>query len=306
MDKIAVLIPAYNEEATIKKVVQDFRKELTDADIYVYNNNSSDKTEELAKEAGAIVVNEYKQGKGNVVRSMLRDIEADIYVIVDADDTYPANEIGPLLEVVKNKRADIATGDRISNGTYAKENKRSFHGFGNTLIKNTINFVFKTKLNDIMTGYRVINRDFVKNFPVLSKGFEIETEMTLYALDRNYSIVEIPITYRDRPQGSVSKLNTFRDGLRVIKTIISTFKNYKPLAFFTIISFVFGVFGLVIGIPVIIEYIKTNFVSKVPSAMLATGLVICSALLFLVGVILDTLAMQHKQKLEILRNINRK
>lgn len=306
MEKIAVLIPAYNEEVTIKKVVEDFRKELPDADIYVYNNNSKDKTEELAKEAGAIVVNEYKQGKGNVVRSMFRDIEADIYIMVDADDTYPANEVHPLIEVVREGKADMVIGDRLSNGTYGKENKRNFHGFGNALVKNTINMIFKTKLNDIMTGYRVFNREFVKNFPVLSKGFEIETEMTFHALDRNYRIVEIPITYRDRPEGSVSKLNTFSDGFRVIKTIVKTFKNYKPLIFFSLISLVLLALGLACGIPVIVEFVKTGLVAKFPSAILATGFVICSALSFSVGVILDTLVTQHKQNLEILRTINKK
>ena len=306
MEKIAVLIPAYNEEVTIKKVVEDFRKELPDADIYVYNNNSKDKTEELAKEAGAIVVREYKQGKGNAVRSMFRDIEADIYIMVDADDTYPANEVHPLIEEVREGKADMVIGDRLSNGTYGKENKRNFHGFGNALVKNTINMIFKAKLNDIMTGYRVFNRDFVKNFPVLSKGFEIETEMTFHALDRNYRIVEIPITYRDRPEGSVSKLNTFSDGFRVIKTIIKTFKNYKPLIFFSLIALVLVILGLACGIPVIIDFAKTGLVSKFPSAILATGLVICAALSFSVGVILDTLVMQHKQNLEILRTINKK
>ena len=306
MEKIAVLIPAYNEEVTIKKVVEDFRKELPDADIYVYNNNSKDKTEELAKEAGAIVVREYKQGKGNVVRSMFRDIEADIYIMVDADDTYPANEVHSLIEEVREGKADMVIGDRLSNGTYGKENKRNFHGFGNSLVKNTINIIFKTKLNDIMTGYRVFNRDFVKNFPVLSKGFEIETEMTFHALDRNYRIVEIPITYRDRPEGSVSKLNTFSDGFRVIKTIIKTFKNYKPLIFFSLIALVLVILGLACGIPVIIDFAKTGLVAKFPSAILATGLVICAALSFSVGVILDTLVMQHKQNLEILRTINKK
>lgn len=305
MEKIAVLIPAYNEEITIEKVVKDFRKELPDADIYVYNNNSKDKTEELAKNAGAIVVNEYKQGKGNVVRSMFRDIEADIYIMVDADDTYPAEEVHPLIEEVRSGRADMVIGDRLSNGTYGKENKRSFHGFGNELVKNTINCIFNVKLNDIMTGYRVFNRDFVKNFPVLSGGFEIETEMTFHALDRNYRIVEIPITYRDRPEGSQSKLNTFSDGFKVLMTIFKTFKNYKPFIFFTIISAILFVLSLIFGVPVIVEFCKTGLVPKLPSAVLATGFAIFGALAFSVGVILDTLVMQHKQNLEILRTINK-
>lgn len=306
MRKIAVLIPAYNEEMTIKKVVEDFRNELPEADIYVYNNNSKDKTEKLAKEAGAIVVDEYKQGKGNVVRSMFRDVDADIYIMVDADNTYPADEVHSLIEEIREGKADMVIGDRLSNGTYSKENKRSFHRFGNTLVKNTINIIFKVKLNDIMSGYRAFNREFVKNFPVLSKGFEIETEMTFHALDRNYRIVEIPISYRNRNEGSYSKLNTFSDGFKVIKTILKTFKNYKPFTFFSIISFILLVLGLIYGVPVIIDFVKTGLVAKFPSAILATGLVICSALSFSVGVILDTLVMQHKQNLEILRTINKK
>ncbi len=306
MENIAVLIPAYNEEITIRKVVTDFRKELPDAKIYVYNNNSKDKTKEEATDAGAVVIDEYKQGKGNVIRSMFRDIDADIYVMVDADDTYPAKEVHSLIDEVRSGRADMAIGDRLSNGTYKEENKRSFHGFGNALVRNTINLIFKTKLNDIMTGYRVFNKDFVKNFPVLSKGFEIETEMTFHALDKNYKIAELPINYKDRPTGSVSKLNTFKDGFKVIKTIIKSFKNYKPLAFFGIISAILLCLGLICGVPVIVEFIKTSFVSKVPSALLATGFVICSALSFCVGVILDTLVVQHKQNFEILRTINKK
>lgn len=304
-EKIAVLIPAYNEELTIEKVVRDFKKELPNADVYVYNNNSKDNTEELSRNAGAIVVNEYKQGKGNVVRSMFRDIEADIYIMVDADDTYPANEVHPLIEEIRNKKADMVIGDRLSNGTYGKENKRNFHGFGNSLVKNTINSIFKVKLNDIMTGYRVFNRDFVKNFPVLSKGFEIETEMTFHALDRNYRIVEIPITYRDRPEGSESKLNTFSDGFKVIMTIFKTYKNYKPFEFFTILTIMLFLCSLICGVPVILEYCKTGLVEKLPSAVLATGFAIFGALTFAVGVILDTLVMQHKQTLEILRTINK-
>ncbi len=305
MKKIAVMIPCYNEELTIRKVVEDFKKELPDAYIYVYNNNSKDNTEKIAKDAGAIVIREYKQGKGNVVRSMFRDIDADMYVMVDGDDTYPAEEVHKLIEVVESGMADMAIGDRLSNGTYIKENKRNFHNFGNVLVKNTINFIFKSKLNDIMTGYRVFNREFVKNMPVLSPGFEIETEMTFYALDRNYSIVEVPITYRDRPVGSVSKLNTFSDGFKVLLTIFKMFKNYRPLGFFLIVAIIFWIISLIIGVPLFVEFFKTGVVTKFPSGILATGIAIFGMLSLSIGVILDTLVRQHKEQLEILRNINK-
>jgi len=305
MKKIAVMIPCYNEELTIKKVVEDFKKELPDAYIYVYNNNSKDNTEKIAKDAGAIVIREYKQGKGNVVRSMFRDIDADMYVMVDGDDTYPAEEVHKLIEVVESGMADMAIGDRLSNGTYIKENKRNFHNFGNVLVKNTINFIFKSKLNDIMTGYRVFNREFVKNMPVLSPGFEIETEMTFHALDRNYSIVEVPITYRDRPVGSVSKLNTFSDGFKVLLTIFKMFKNYRPLGFFLIVAIIFWIISLIIGVPLFVEFFKTGLVTKFPSGILATGIAIFGMLSLSIGVILDTLVRQHKEQLEILRNINK-
>ncbi len=305
MEKIAVLVPCYNEEVTIKKVVEDFKRELPEADIYVYNNNSKDNTARIAKEAGAIVVDEYKQGKGHVIRSMFRDIDADIYVMVDGDDTYPADEVHKLIEEVRAGRADMVIGDRLSNGTYEKENKRNFHGFGNALVKNTINFIFKSKLKDIMTGYRVFNKEFVKNMPVLSPGFEIETEMTFHALDRNYRIVELPITYRDRPAGSVSKLNTFSDGFKVLMTIFKMFKNYKPLAFFSIIALILCVISLVIGIPLFVEFFKTGIVTKFPRGILATGIAVCGVLSFSIGLVLDTLVRQHKEELEILRTINK-
>lgn len=305
MSKVAVLIPCYNEEITIKKVIEDFKKELPNSEIFVYNNNSKDRTEEIAKYAGATVINEYKQGKGNVIRSMFRDINADIYVMVDGDDTYPANEVHKLIDVVESGKADMVIGDRLSNGTYKSENKRSFHGFGNSLVKNTINFLFKVKLNDIMTGYRVFNKDFVKNFPVLSKGFEIETEMTFHALDRNYKIVELPIIYRDRPEGSTSKLNTISDGTKVLFTIFRMFKDYKPFAFFGIIATIILLVAIILGLPLFVEYFKTGLVTKFPRGIVATGLVICSLLLYCVGSILDTVVRQHKEDLEILRTINK-
>ncbi len=306
MNKIAVLIPCYNEELTIEKVVKDFKSELPDADIFVYNNNSKDKSEEIARDAGAIVVNEYKQGKGNVIRSMFRDVDADIYIMVDADDTYPANEVHELIKIVEEGKADMVIGDRLSNGTYENENKRNFHNLGNMIVKNSINLIFNSNLKDIMTGYRVFNRDFVKNFPVISKGFEIETEMSFHALDRNYKIVEIPITYKDRPEGSESKLNTFSDGFRVLLTIFNMCKNYKPFAFFSIISFVLLIISLIIGVPVFIEFFKTGLVTKFPSGILATGIAICGILFFISGVILDTLVRQHKETLELFRTVNNK
>lgn len=302
MEEIAVLIPCYNEETTIEKVIQDFKRELPSAKIYVYNNNSKDRSYELAKKAGAIVRNEYRQGKGNVVRSMFEQIDADIYLLVDGDDTYPAESANKLIEAIRNG-ADMAVGDRLSNGTYVKENKRRFHNLGNLLVKNTINFLFQTKLQDIMSGYRAYNKKFVKNFPILTKKFEIETEMTLHALDKNYIIKEIPIDYRDRPQGSTSKLNTIHDGIKVVKTIVAMFKDYKPLKFFLTIALILFILGLVIGIPVIIEFTKTRYVSKVPSAILATGLIMVATIVAQCGIILHTIVKNNKAlyQLNVLR-----
>ncbi len=299
MEKIAVLIPCYNEELTIEKVIKDFRKELPEADIYVYNNNSKDRTKEIAIKNGAIVVDEYKQGKGNVVRSQFRDIEADIYVMVDGDDTYPAEFVHQLIEPVRNGQADMTIGDRLSNGTYQKENKRPFHEFGNNLVKKAINVLFDTKLKDIMTGYRVFNKRFVKNMPVLSPKFEIETEMSLYALDKKYIIKEIPIVYRDRPEGSSSKLNTVGDGIKVVKTIARMFKDYKPFKFFGVIALILFIIGLAIGIPVLVEFFKTAYITKVPSAILATGFMGLAAVSLQCGIVLDTITRQHKEDYEL-------
>lgn len=299
MEKIAVLIPCYNEKLTIEKVIKDFRKELPEADIYVYNNNSKDKTKEIAIKNGAIVVDEYKQGKGNVVRSQFRDIEADIYVMVDGDDTYPAEFVHQLIEPVRNGQADMTIGDRLSNGTYQKENKRPFHEFGNNLVKKAINVLFDTKLKDIMTGYRVFNKRFVKNMPVLSPKFEIETEMSLYALDKKYIIKEIPIVYRDRPEGSSSKLNTVGDGIKVVKTIARMFKDYKPFKFFGLIALILFIIGLAIGIPVLVEFFKTAYITKVPSAILATGFMGLAAVSLQCGIVLDTITRQHKEDYEL-------
>lgn len=298
-NRIAVLIPCYNEALTIEKVIKDFKRELPEAEIYVYNNNSKDETKEIAIKNGAFVVDEYKQGKGNVVRSQFRDIDADIYVMVDGDDTYPADFVHKLIEPIQKGEADMTIGDRLSNGTYQKENKRHFHEFGNNLVRKAINLLFDSNLKDIMTGYRVFNKRFVKNMPVLSPNFEIETEMSLYALDKRYIIKEIPIIYRDRPEGSSSKLNTVSDGIKVVKTIARMFKDYRPFKFFGIISLVFLVLGLIIGIPVIYEFIKTSYITKIPSAILATGFVSLSAIALQCAIILDTITRQHREDYEL-------
>jgi len=299
MEKIAVLLPCYNEEITIKKVIEDFKKELPQAEIYVYNNNSKDKTYEIAKQCGVNVCNEYNQGKGNVIRRMFREVEADIYVMVDADDTYPADAVHRLIEPIQQGKADMVVGDRLSNGTYHKENKRKFHSFGNNLVKSAINKSFKANLKDIMSGYRAFSKMFVKNIPILSPRFEIETEMTLFALDKRFIIKEIPIDYKDRPEGSVSKLNTFTDGAKVIKTIIKMYKDFKPRQFFFLVGFIVMILGILVGIPVITEFIKYDYIYKVPSAILATGLVILSIIIFQCGVILDTIVKQHREDYEL-------
>lgn len=298
--KIAVLIPCYNEEATIKKVVSDFATQLPEAKIYVCDNNSSDNTYNIALASGAIVLKESRQGKGNVVRTLFKDIDADIYVLVDGDDTYPAEFVHDLIQPVAENQADMVLGDRISNGAYSKENKRAFHGFGNNLVKRLINTLFKSNVDDIMTGYRVFNRYFVKTFPVLSKGFEIETEMTIWSLHNNYRVKEIPIAYRDRPEGSVSKLNTYSDGFKVLKIVFSLFKDYKPLAFFGRMGLVLCIAGLIIGVPPVIEYMEQGYIWKVPSTILAASLEIIALLLFACGLILDTTVkhgkMLHEQQ----------
>lgn len=300
--KIAVLVPCYNEALTVKKVIDDFKMVLPEADIYVYDNNSKDDTSKIAAENGAIVVMETRQGKGNVVRSMFRDIDADYYIMVDGDDTYPAEFAKELLKPVMNGTADMTIGDRLSNGTYRSENKRAFHNFGNNLVKGLIGQLFKNDINDIMTGYRAFNRYFVKTMPVLSGGFEIETEMSIHALDKKFLLKEIPIDYRDRPEGSSSKLNTYKDGIKVLKTIVSLFKDYKPLPFFLTISIVSFIIGLLIGIPVIVEFFSTHFIDKIPSAILALGFILISILLITNGLILDTLVKQNRQNYELFLN----
>ena len=298
MKKIAVLIPCYNESKTIEKVIKDFKKELPEADIYVYDNNSTDHTDEIAKKAGAIVRYEYRQGKGNVIRSMFRDIDADCYLMIDGDDTYPAENAKEMCDLVLDEKADMVIGDRLSS-TYFTENKRPFHNMGNRLVRFLINKIFKNNIKDIMTGYRAFSYDFVKGFPVLSKGFEIETEMTIHAVDKNFKLVEIPVTYRDRPEGSVSKLNTYKDGIKVLKTIGTLFKEYRPSLFFNLIAFLFLIITFVLGIPPFVEYFKTGLVLRFPSLIVASISLVISILLCIAGIILEVIAKKHKQLYEL-------
>ena len=295
--KIAVLIPCYNESKTIEKVVKDYKKALPDADIYVYDNNSKDHTDEIAKKAGAIVRYEYKQGKGNVIRAMFRDIDADCYLMIDGDDTYPAESAKKMCDYILNGEADMVIGDRLSS-MRNKKNKRLFHNFGNSLVKNLINILFKSKVKDIMTGYRAFSYSFVKTFPVLSKGFEIETEMTIHSLDKNLLLKEIPVEYRDRPAGSVSKLNTFSDGFKVLKTIARLFKEYKPTIFFSMFGIIFFIISLVFGVPVFIDYFKTGLVARFPTLIFSGFMLMISMLSFICGIILEVVVKKHRQLFE--------
>lgn len=302
--KIAVLIPCYNESKTIEKVVKDYKKVLSDADIYVYDNNSTDGTDEIAKRAGAIVKYEYKQGKGNVIRSMFREIDAECYLMIDGDDTYPAENAKEMCELILNHKADMVIGDRLSS-TYFTENKRLFHNFGNKIVRFLINKLFHNKIKDIMTGYRAFSYDFVKGFPVLSKGFEIETEMTIHAVDKNYKLVEIPVNYRDRPEGSVSKLNTYSDGFKVLKIIATLFKEYRPSAFFNIFAFIFLVISCILGVPVFHEYFKTGLVPRFPSLIVAGFMLVMAMLLWITGIILQVIVKKNKQMYELYLNLMR-
>lgn len=300
--KIAVLIPCYNESKTVEKVVKDYKKVLPDADIYVYDNNSTDGTDKIAKKAGAIVKYEYQQGKGNVIRSMFRDIEADCYLMIDGDDTYPSENAKEMCDLVLEGKADMVIGDRLSS-TYFSENKRPFHNFGNKIVRFLINKLFKNKVKDIMTGYRAFSYEFVKSFPVLSKGFEIETEMTIHAVDKNFKLVEIPVTYRDRPEGSVSKLNTYSDGLKVLKTIAVLFKEYKPMAFFGLVSLLCLALSLILGVPVVVEYFNTGLVPRFPT-LIVSGFALIMALLFTItGIILQVIVKKHRQLYELYLNM---
>lgn len=296
--KIAVLIPCYNESKTIAKVVKDYKKALPEADIYVYDNNSSDGTDKIAKKAGAIVKYEYRQGKGNVIRSMFKDIEADCYLMIDGDDTYPAENAREMCDLVLEGKADMVIGDRLSS-TYFTENKRPFHNLGNRLVRGLINKLFKSNVRDIMTGYRAFSYEFVKTFPVLSKGFEIETEMTIHALDKNFLLKEVSVNYRDRPAGSVSKLNTYRDGFRVLKTIGRLFKEYKPTIFFSIIGLIFLVIAVVFAVPVFADYFKTGLVPRYPTLIFSGFMLIISILMFVCGLLLEVVVKKHRQMFEL-------
>jgi glycosyltransferase involved in cell wall biosynthesis len=299
--KIAVLIPCYNEALTIEKVIKDFKSVLPEADIYVYDNNSIDHTDEIAKRAGAIVRYEYKQGKGNVIRSMFRQINADCYLMVDGDDTYPKENARKMCDLILQGKADMVNGDRLSS-TYYKENNRPFHNIGNKLVRYLINKLFNNHVKDIMTGYRAFSYEFVKGFPVLSKGFEIETEMTIHAVDKNYHIVEIPVQYRDRPKGSHSKLNTYSDGFKVLKTIMMLFKEYKPAKFFNLFAIIFLIISLFMGIPVIREYFVTGLVPRFPTLIVSCILLVIGILMWITGIILQVIVKKHKQLYEILMN----
>ncbi len=305
MKKIAVLIPCYNEAKTIAKVVKDYKEALPDADIYVYDNNSTDDTDKIAKKAGAIVRYEYRQGKGNVIRTMFREIDADCYLMIDGDDTYPAENAREMCDLILDGKADMVIGDRLSS-TYFKENKRPFHNFGNRIVRWLINKLFKNNIKDIMTGYRAFSYEFVKGFPVLSKGFEIETEMTIHAVDKNFKLVEIPVSYRDRPEGSVSKLNTYSDGLKVLKTIASLFKEYKPAMFFNICAFISLLVGIIIGIPAYAGYFVTGLVEKFPSLIVSCFAIMIALLFFVTGLILQVIAKKQKQNYELYLNLIKK
>ena len=302
--KIAVLIPCYNESKTIAKVVSDYRAALPEAEIFVYDNNSTDHTDDIARAAGATVRYERRQGKGNVIRTMFREIEADCYLMIDGDDTYPAENAREMVNLVLEKKVDMVVGDRLS-ATYFTENKRPFHNLGNRMVKGLVNTLFHGDISDIMTGYRAFSYQFVKSFPVLSKGFEIETEMTIHALDKNLSLQSVAVEYRDRPEDSVSKLNTYSDGFKVLRTIARLFKEYRPLSFFGLFAAAFGLVGLIMFIPVLAEFFRTGLVPRFPT-LIVSGVLLTFALLLLVcGFILDTVAKKHRQLFEINLNMLR-
>ena len=297
MEKIAVLIPCYNEEKTIKKVVRDWKKELPEATIYVYNNNSTDRTAEIAKEAGAVVRDEYQQGKGNVIRRMFREIDAQCYVMIDGDDTYPAEFGREMVDKVLERKVDMVVGDRLSS-TYFEENKRPFHNFGNSLVRGTINRLFRSNIRDIMTGYRAFSYQFVKTFPVLSKGFEIETEMSIHAVDKNMLVENVIIDYRDRPDGSESKLNTYSDGAKVLKTIMGLYKNYKPMQFFGLLAAILMIIALAMFMPVFVVYLKTGLVPNFPTLIVSGFIAMAALQSFFAGLVLSTIVQKDRQLFE--------
>lgn len=297
-DKIAVLIPCYNESKTIEKVVTDFKRELPEATIYVYDNNSTDGTDKIAEAAGAVVRYEYQQGKGNVIRRMFRDIDAECYIMTDGDDTYPAEYAREMADKVLYRNVDMVVGDRLSS-TYFEENKRPFHNFGNSIVRNSINSLFKSDIKDIMTGYRAFSYMFVKTFPVLSKGFEIETEMSIHAVDKNLFVENVVIDYRDRPEGSESKLNTYSDGFKVLKTIFRLFKNYKPMQFFSLLALVLAVISVAFFAPVFVTFLKTGVVDKMPT-LIVSGFTMLAAIQSLFsGLILATITQKNRQDFEM-------
>lgn len=302
MDKIAVLIPCYNEEKTIGKVVADWKRSLPDAVIYVYDNNSSDETARIARDAGAVVRHEYQQGKGNVIRRMFREIDAQCYIMVDGDDTYPAEYGRQMADLVLEKQTDMVVGDRLSS-TYFNENKRPFHNFGNSLVRSSINNLFKANIRDIMTGYRAFSYLFVKSFPVLSKGFEIETEMSIHAVEKNMRIENVIIEYRDRPKGSESKLDTYSDGVKVLRTIFRLYKNYKPMSFFGTLGVILLIIMAVMFIPVFIEYTKTGLVPRFPTLIVSGFIGLGGLLSLFTGLILSTLAEKDRQEYEFRLNV---
>ena len=299
---IAVLIPCYNEAKTIAKVVRDYRAALPEADIYVYDNNSTDHTDDVAREAGATVRYEYRQGKGNVIRSMFREIDADCYLMIDGDDTYPAENAREMVNLVLERKVDMVVGDRLS-ATYYTENKRPFHNMGNWLVKGLVNTIFKGSVSDIMTGYRAFSYQFVKSFPVLSKGFEIETEMTIHALDKNLSVQSVQVEYRDRPADSPSKLNTYSDGMKVLRTIVRLYKEYRPMSFFGLLAALMALVSVILFIPIFAEYLHTGLVPRFPTLIVCGVMGTMALLLWVCGLILDTVAKKHRQLFEINLNL---
>ena len=295
---IAVLIPCYNEAATIETVVASFRASLPDAQIYVYDNNSTDGTAELATKAGAIVKHEPCQGKGNVIRRMFREVEADCYVMVDGDNTYPAENAPQMVDLVLNQQVDMVIGDRLSS-TYFTENQRPFHNSGNRLVRSLVCRLWHTEVRDIMTGYRAFSRRFVKLFPVMTPQFEIETEMTIHALDKRFVLSEMPVAYRDRPEGSVSKLNTFGDGFKVLKTIFTLYKEYKPLRFFGWMALLLAIAAIGFFIPVLVDYLKTGLVPRFPTLIVSVFLGLAALQSFFTGLCLDVMGEKDRKAYEL-------
>ncbi len=309
MSRIAIILPAYNEEVTVSATIESFHRELPSASIWVVNNRSTDATEQLARDTlrrlkcSGGVINETRPGKGNAIRRALLDIDSDVYVMADADLTYPASDVHAMLKPVLADEADMVVGDRHSQGQYANENKRALHGFGNRLVRGLVNWLFNAELTDIMSGYRVFNRRFVKTYPILAEGFEIETEMTLHALDKRLRIIEIPSDYCDRPTGSFSKLNTVKDGLQVLITIWNILRYYRPMLFFGACAMLFAIMGLLVAVPVIQDWIREQYIHHVPLAILATGLELIAVVLASIGLILDSICQQDRRhfELELLR-----